>query len=317
MSSVVGSELERNYEKLLDEQNLKLSKIIENAEHNQFSISSRLEFNKELSLNRLKQFYNTLQIEARLTILNYDNEFLPEIVRRSIHKIKPFSDSKTELKDAIIWLTYSRYAEKNGLPNCVFLTANVSDFCNIELLKADTYQIHNDLLLDSNKFKIYPSVKNLLQSEKKALQLADQRFRTWLSDQNINNEYVLDIIKNNFDDYINKTIRQKFENYDLWQLFDEDHYLTGYVTIGSCDVLYVEDIHVDIFRDECIISGDLYIDIEVDGYQYNSVRDPGEDRHTYYGSQTSSLAVVFSFSLDKEKGPNNFEINIIEVVGRD
>lgn len=311
VSTIVLKEVERNYGKILDEENTKLIKTKEKIEHYKFETSPITPIDKQKSLDKLNQFYTNLETRETITILDYENDLLPEIVERAVWRRKPFTESKTELKDALTWLTYAKYAEKHQLDNCILLSENVTDFCDTEKLKKEIFEIHPELQKDSNKFKIYLSPKTLIQQEKKTLQSATQRFSAWLKEQNFDEEFLLDIIETNFRNVVERKIERKFENYDLHSIFESDYYLTGYVSLDGFDFTNIDNINVDVFKDECIISGDLHINCEVEGYEYNSVRDSGEDSHRYYGSTDLQIMATFSFTYDKNEVPTNFDIDYI------
>ena len=163
MSNVVLLELKRNFRKIIDENNKSLNYIIEKGKDYKLVESPVSKINKEESLNNLVNFYNTLVKDGFLTILYSDNNLLPEIIERSVNKLKPFSENKTELKDTIIWLTYARYVEENDTQDCILLTDNVTDFCDMELPEKVIVEVHKDLKKDSTRFKIYRNTKELFR----------------------------------------------------------------------------------------------------------------------------------------------------------
>ncbi len=67
------------------------------------------------------------------------------------------------------------YAESEKLKDCIFLTENVNDFCNVEKLKDRIFEIHPDLQEDSKRFKIYLSPKELIEKESKTLNLSQSK----------------------------------------------------------------------------------------------------------------------------------------------
>ena len=158
ISDVVLMEIERNYGKIIDEQIFQLSKAHSEIDHYQMELDTKSSIDKAKSIKGLKAHYKKLEDEKIITVLKYSNEMLPEIVNRAVYRKKPFTETKTELKDTIIWLTYSEHAEKHKLKDCILLTSNVSDFCDTEKIKQKIFEIHPELQKDSNRFKVY---KNL------------------------------------------------------------------------------------------------------------------------------------------------------------
>jgi predicted nucleic acid-binding protein len=317
ISKVVLLEIERNYGKIIDKEELNLKKVNSQIEHYQIRVNQTSLINKIESLQSLKSHYDQLIEDKVITVLDYSNDMLPEIVNRAVNRKKPFTETKTELKDALIWLTYAQFAEKENLKECVLLTSNVSDFCDKEKLKQGIFEIDSELQKDSKLFKVYKSPKELIQKEGDILQSIDQRFRSWIEEECINNEYVLELILQNFEDEIKKEVKRKFADLDLDNVFDgNDYYLDGYVNTGNIDVLEVDEIEIDIFNEDSIISGIVFIDCDVEGYQYNIMRDKGEDKYRYYGELTSTCLFTFSFYYDKSKTPKNIELNDFMIKSR-
>jgi hypothetical protein len=314
LSNVVVLEIERNYGKIIDEEISRLKKLTEQTEHYQIMTSNTSSIDKEKSIENLKTFYKKLETEKVIEFIPFSNDMMPEIVDRAIWRKKPFSESKTELKDAIIWLSYSQFAEQKKLNNCILLTDNVSDFCDSEKLKKGLFEIHQDLQKDSNRFRIYKSPKELIQQEKSTLQYASQLFSTWLNERTFDEQFLLDLIKSDYRSLVERKIDRKFENYDLHYIFDEDYYLTGYVSADNVDINDIKNINVDVFNEECLISGDLYVYCNVVGYEYNAVRDTEEDRHRYYGEKDALMMLTFSFYYDRNEKPRNFDIDDVELV---
>ena len=255
ISDVVLMEIERNYGKIIDEQIFQLSKAHSEIDHYQMELDTKSSIDKAKSIKGLKAHYKKLEDEKIITVLKYSNEMLPEIVNRAVYRKKPFTETKTELKDTIIWLTYSEHAEKHKLKDCILLTSNVSDFCDTEKIKQKIFEIHPELQKDSNRFKVYKSPKELIQNERATLQFISQRFESWLQEQEFDNRFVLEILKENFEDEIRKKVEREYENLNLDDVFKEDDfYLDGYVSPGFVEITDVDCIDIDVFNDECIIS---------------------------------------------------------------
>ena len=102
---------------------------------------------KDDFMSRFDDFYNELIDRNVIQIVEFDNDLLPELIERSIKRIKPFGQKKQEFRDAITWLSYSKLVENDLLENCFFLTGNVNDFCE------EKGKIHPELLNDTKRFK--------------------------------------------------------------------------------------------------------------------------------------------------------------------
>lgn len=315
ISDVVLMEIERNYAKIVDDQIFQLSKAHSQIEHYQMDLDNISTINKEKSLDGLKNHYKKLEEDEIIKVLKYSNEMMPEIVQRAIYRKKPFTETKTELKDTIIWLTYSEYAEENKLSDCILLTSNVSDFCNPDKMKQQIFEIHPDLKKDTNRFKVYKSPKELIQNEKATLQFISQRFSSWLEEQDFDNQFVLELLQENFEEEIKRQVEREYENLNLDDVFrEEDYYLDGYVTPGFVEITDVDAIQIDTFNEECIISGQVFISCDVEGYQYNPVRDKGEDKFAYYGELTNVGIFSFSFYYDKNENPRSLNLDDYKIL---
>ncbi|SHG28749.1 PIN domain-containing protein [Flagellimonas flava] len=82
-----------------------------------------------------------LKFDHHLKTIEYRNIFLPELVKRSIQRIKPISTKGEEFRDAILWLSIIDYLkERNFEFEVSFITGNIKDFSN-----KDNTDLHPDL----------------------------------------------------------------------------------------------------------------------------------------------------------------------------
>lgn len=315
MSNIVLMELQYNYKKIIEQEIVKLDKVNTQIEQYNIHIDTSTTIDVKKSLKDLSSFYNQLFDEKTIVVLDYSNDMMPKIVQRAIERKKPFTENKTELKDTIIWLTYVRFVEKNKLNDCILLTSNISDFCDIEKAKKGIFEIHSELQHDSKRFKVYKTPKELIQNEKLKLQFISQRFSFWLEEQEFNNSFVLELIKEYFEKEITRKIEREYESLEPSDIFEnDDYYVSGYVTTGFIEIFEVDSIEVDNFDEECIISGEVFISCDVEAYEYNSARDPGEDSHRFYGETTNVVKLIFSFYYDKREIPRSLNLDSFEIV---
>lgn len=332
MSRVVASELVRNYEKLLDEENIKLSKILTASEHNNFVGYSKELLSKKDSVKGLNMFYENLYNSGVITILEYDNELLPEIVDRAIFRKKPFGENKTELKDALIWLTYARFVEEYELNNCIFLTDNVNDFCDIEKVKKGEFVIHDDLLFDTKRFAVHRSVKQLLQTEKENLRVASEKFENWINQQEFDSAFIIQLLKSDFGEDVKHFIKNKFEYSNLNYLFTTKYNVDGFLTFSDTFYLHeVQDINTDIFGEQCIVSGEVEVSCNAQGFEYLSQSDmmsSSRDHLAYLNLESAGLVedfrffnereiffrVLFSFYYDRDEEPWDLKIESADII---
>ncbi|MDH5934224.1 PIN domain-containing protein [Vibrio splendidus] len=68
--------------------------------------------------------------------IDYDDVPHKELVYRALHSIKPFSGQEKGYRDALIWLSFLQYLEKENVDGDIaFITANKSDFFTYEKKK--------------------------------------------------------------------------------------------------------------------------------------------------------------------------------------
>ncbi|KLU74259.1 MULTISPECIES: PIN domain-containing protein [Clostridium] len=170
ISDIVVKEVKNNYSKHLQEINNKIKRLNKELKGipNSYDISM-VEIQEELEKMQ-EHFLNSVN-ENKIVILETNNDLLPEVINRSINRIKPFTENKQEFRDCLIWLTYVNEVETNKLENCFFITNNISDFCIKD--KNKKIHLHSDLKKDTNRIKIHSSIYKFLENEKKLIEKLD------------------------------------------------------------------------------------------------------------------------------------------------
>ena len=158
MSNIVLKELRRHYELELEQANYEIEKLIKDAKRLQFKTEIE-SLDKEAMLKRFDDNYVSLAATDYFHILYYSNDMLPAIIENAIYKNLPFfTDKKSEIKDNLIWMTYSAFVENKKLNNCFLLSNNVTDFCD----KDNHSIVHKELRSDTERFTIYKSTASFL-----------------------------------------------------------------------------------------------------------------------------------------------------------
>lgn len=234
-------------------------------------------------------FFNNLIEQKLIQVVDYDNALLPELVRRSINRIKPFTDSKQEFRDAITWLTYTKKAEDENHEYCFFITNNKNDFLD------SNGDVHPQLKEDSDKFKVYPTSKDLFLNE----EILKPLIRTvelvqWLEDNPIEHDQILVLLELNFDNIYDHANAYIYGN-NLTN--EEDAFCEPYaLTIND-----ITDYKIEIINDEIIISGSFTATVGVEVYIYNPYREREDDHYMHVGGSDVELEIQFSTSYDKDK----------------
>lgn len=234
-----------------------------------------------------------------LVITPYYEDVVEKIVELDMHEKPPFMkvNGKKSTRDAIIWYSYIKYIEKNKIEeDCYFISNNTRDFAknHSEAKKRDSlmYELHYDL--EYNPFKsAHKSLDNFIS-------FYEEHIKEIFTDND------LDIMTSENLDKIEKL----FESEDIVSIIEEDILgATEDVVVVHIETLsppekdglyssgYVADDgyqgeSIETFKVQEVSSYGSRIIVEViftylknvDLFIYNSVRDKGEDRHTYVGS---------------------------------
>ncbi|WP_291125272.1 PIN domain-containing protein [Flavobacterium sp. UBA6031] len=308
MSEIVRLELRRQFIKEIESKKSELEKILEDI--TRLKIDTVVEvFDLDLQLEKFDKFYTQLISDGCFEIVHYKNDYLPDIVDKAIYRKKPFTEEKTELKDAIIWKSYADFAETNDLEDCILLTNNTTDFCN----KGDKSKIHNDLLVDSERFFVFNSAFDFLKEKSTLLESPEHKFQIYISKLDINNELVHDLILENFNKQIEKAVNEKIEKLNPNDILKDGYWYDGYVEPSEIEIFECSEVEYDILTDSALVSGIVYISVETECFHYNASRDTGEDQYSYIGGQTLIYEICFNFDLRENEDCSDFEITNISL----
>ncbi|WP_312331332.1 PIN domain-containing protein [Sphingobacterium sp.] len=312
MSDVVRLELRRQFQREIEDKNKEINRIIKDSARLKIE-NELLEIPVDKQLDKFDVFYKRLALNDNFKILPYKNDFLPDLVERAIYRKKPFTEEKSELKDAIIWKTYSQYVESNDTVDCILLTNNTSDFCS----KQDKSKVHHELEVDSSRFSVINKAFEFIKIHSPILESPENKFQAYINQIDISEKFVLEILSENFERLIEDEIHKEIDNRHPSDLFSDDYFFDGQMVAYGCDILECEDIEYEIINDRALISGIIYANCEVEILQYNSVRDPGEDRYSCVGEKNVTFKLYFNFDLKKDEMCSDFEVTDIEVSDMD
>ncbi|GEM50754.1 hypothetical protein EB1_05440 [Empedobacter brevis NBRC 14943 = ATCC 43319] len=311
ISEVVIKELLHNYEKNLDKiiidiKNININSSKQILDFHRFPVPD-----KQNLIKQLESFFENLSKLSSFHILPINNDFLPIVLEKAIKRLKPFTEKKTEIKDALIWQTYITHINENRLENCYLLTQNVNDFGQKQV--DETFIIHPELQKECSKIILINSFKEIHKIHnsyfEKQQEENKQKFISWLEKENINEDYVHNILWDNYIDKVADNISNYIERVDLDKYFEESHLINmgGYAEINEFHWGNCSEVEIEVLEENAIISGILEVSGEIQGYGYNSVRDPGDDKFPFIGSEDAEFKVYFNFLID-EDGIHDFEI---------
>jgi hypothetical protein len=191
ISKVVLNESQNNFQKQIEDVNNAIRKELLTL--NKLALTSNVNVLIEPSnfLKEYNSFYDTKINSRQFEIVNYSENILPQLVQRSIKRIKPFTEARQEFRDAIIWLSYVDYIKQNSLENCFLITNNKRDFWD-----DSSKNLHPDLQKEVKDLKVYSNFQELLSKETSLLAILKEReFENWLNKRNLLAPDITQIIK--------------------------------------------------------------------------------------------------------------------------
>jgi hypothetical protein len=213
----------------------------------------------ESIMSSFDSYFKYLEEEGTINIVPYCNEFLPELIHRSIHRIKPFTDSKQEFRDAIIWFSYAKLAEQRQLENCYLISGNTTDYLD------KNGEIHEELAEKSKRFLLFKDMHALLNASFMEPYKATHELLNSLKEK----EWDLNIISN----FLNQDI---IKNYLIKYLIDDaDNILADVVfynvhlsqrVVSNIDISNPTRVSirgVDVINKEFVVSGSFDVEIQI------------------------------------------------------
>lgn len=309
MSNVVKMELRQQFKKEIEGANKEINKLASNAvrlkDRNTYNL---IDLDKRLL--DFDAFYDNLQDSSNFNILKYNNEFLDDLVNRAVSRRKPFSETKTELKDAIIWKTYYEYVESLKVERCIFLTNNTSDFCS----KNDKSKVHNELLSDTERFEVVNSSYAFIRSYGNEIESPENKFIAYVTLLEIDESFVFGKIKNNFLKNIDTYVHTKIDSMHPSQILkNEDYIMDGQINGYGIELLECDEINVDLLSTKALISGVLFLTCETEIFAYNPFKEYGEDSFNSVSENYVTFALYFNFDLEQGEVCKEFEITDMEI----
>jgi hypothetical protein len=216
LSTVVLEEVTNNYTKLVvsnfDIINKEIGKL------NKISLTPTMPALPKIEVfeHEIQAFYSELQKNEIINIIEYSNDILPELVQRSLKRIKPFTNKKQEFRDAIIWLSITEYIKTNKLENNVLLTDNKIDFWD-----SDKKQLHQDLLKDFQNIIVYSNYREYFTTNELIQKITEEiNFKNWLDSLKIDEKFIVSIITTKLLESVKKGIEENINPVDPCKYFD-------------------------------------------------------------------------------------------------
>lgn len=312
ISKVVLMELRANYE-------LKLNECLEHLDKDISSINKIIPINleqkfinnKDIIMKAFDQFYEDLMKKSILIELDYNNDFLDNILRRAVLKQKPFSADSKGFKDALIWFTYFNFVnndystEEYGqcLNTYILCTDNVNDFYD----KDNKAELHPFLRLDCNKITVLRSFKQLVDNQSD-LWKVENEFKIWIERQCIEKNYIIRLCKKDFYEIISLCIKNSVLKLDpvKWGLtsFSGGAFRLVSFSIDDCDEIdtNIVGVYAIVFAVVIVnVTMETYVPLETPGFGLETV---------YLGNVDVKFYLALNYRLDKDNGASSFSCSV-------
>lgn len=313
MSNVVILELRKQFLDEINEKNRYLKRVSKDSKR--LRIETALEqIDVAKAVQKFDDFYQGLTEVPNFKVIDYKNEHLPYIVDRAIYRKKPFTQDKNELKDALIWKSYSEFVMSLSMATFIFLTLNHTDFCD----KGDISKIHPDLIVDTDRFRVIGNSFEFVRQYASQLESPEHRINAFLQRQKISNDYISEFLYSDFESLIEDRIRDEVSGLNPSDILDDEFWHDGYIADGDIQILDCEDGQFEKLTNSLLISGKTKALCNVQVYEYNSVRDPGDEMFDCIDDTSITFEVAFSFVLSFNEDVSDFEfirVNLVRQAG--
>lgn len=130
LPSIVVEEVKGLYKRVLVERIAEYAKSLNKLNGTLLSevIQEFPELNIEEEGNKYIEFIFNKLIISEDNIINYKNEYLPELVSRAIQRKKPLDNNGQQFRDGLLWLTILDFTEIANEKTIAFISENSSDF---------------------------------------------------------------------------------------------------------------------------------------------------------------------------------------------
>ncbi|MCG7346099.1 PIN domain-containing protein [Sporosarcina sp. ACRSL] len=254
ISSVVIDEIRRQFSIFIKSQikNINLGIGAMNTLPNVHNISVNLPQYEDV-MRSFDSYFERLREEGLLHIVQFSNDFLPELIHKSIYRIKPFTDSKQEFRDAVIWFSYAKLAEDQQLENCFFISGNTTDYLDRQ------GQIHEELAEKSDRFTFFRDVYSLLNTSYMDPFKATNALLESLKEQEWDSETILNFLKEDVSkSYILKHLTDDIDGSLREELWSSMYYSNR--TISNLDLVNICGASIrgiDFINNEFVVSGNF------------------------------------------------------------
>lgn len=278
MPQIILEEIKGVYKRTLEDNLFILEKNINQLNQN---LNHDLAVKPELDVeNAVKNYIEFIFKELKISeknIIQYQNEYLPEIVNRAINRQKPFRDGDEGFRDSIIWLTILDHCKISHEKQVIFISNNLKDFGDLnnktelhETLKKECY----DLGIKVNYFR---TPKDFIERHSSKIDFINY---DWLA-ENVSDDWLSDIICDEINHNRSFRVTSWYERTTSNE--STDHYSANRAHIYSQDNLFLYEM-VD---GKIVINFTISAEVEVD-FDYYDYGYYGLDRYEYSSVNTET-----------------------------
>lgn len=255
ISRIVLDETFNNYEKQLKGHYENISKEIKLLNSLSLSTTTIQLETIESEMKILNDFYDNKFERYIFTLVDYDDTVLPQLIKRSIKRIKPFTESRQEFRDAIIWLSYITFIKNDRLTRNFFITNNKRDFWDDK-----NTGLHPELQSEIKDLKVCSNFQELCTQESTILSVVKERkFSEWFEKQKITQSNVLSLIKTQLWSSIEDAIKRKIDRLNP-KIYFNDIPSAYFEYNFQKDDLNVKEFNVSQVADFGCVDCDLTVD---------------------------------------------------------
>lgn len=288
--NIVKQEIVANYKKEVRRIIGELRKVKGFLLDGETKIGISLDIGKEVS-DYEHHIESLIQTNA-ITVIPYKNEFLDEVVRRAIGRIKPASSTGQQFRDVIIWLSIKEYMKDINMRQAAFISGD-TDFQEAGQSGVLHHDLVNELLEEGLALDYFNSLDDFLSRHGQPIQFITKQ---WVQDK-------LSEIQ------LTELVSQAVARFQGWGRFEElGNIWAGYVSFLGFKMHEVRDFYV-----YPMTNTDIYLNAEVRGELSVEIEFESDSpsRAFHRGFITEAITPEISIEVEcKVRNENLEDINI-------
>ena len=240
--NIVKQEIVANYKKQVHSSFMEIQKLKGLLLDGETKIGISLDMDKEVS--DYQYYIESLIREDKITEIPYQNEFLDEVVKRAIWRIKPANSRGQQFRDVIIWLSIKEYMKDVNMRQAAFISEDM-DFQEADQSGVLHHDLVNELSKEGLTLGYFNSLDAFLRTHSQPIEFMTKQ---WVQDR-------LSKIQ------LAELVSEAVARFSGWGRFEESGNIwTGYVSFLGFRMHEVRDFYV-----YGMTNTDIYLNAEVRG----------------------------------------------------